>query len=103
MQSHLFPVRCAQGLGLAPHARGDSHPADVVQQAGPMYVAHLNRTHSPDLCGAPGEFGDSGRVPGQIRRDQVGEVRHSRQRRVDLRTAEQQVRQRLVGEYLRPA
>ena len=88
MQPHLLPLVRRQRPPLLPDAGVDRDPPEVVDQCG---APHADEPPEPaPLRRLASQVRDARRVPGQIGRDQVGEVAHRREPAIDRLPRERQ-------------
>ena len=84
VQADLLPLVGSQRPGLLPDARMDRDAPEVVHAARAADRRDLVVAHPQRRAAAGSERRDAGRVTGQVRRGEVGEVTHRPQSTVDL-------------------
>ena len=93
------PASAARASARSGPGRRPARGRGPARPAGPRQVGGVQ----PARCAAAlASSRHAGRVPGQVRRDEVGEVAHRRQRPVDRLALQGQPRRRLAGERLVP-
>ena len=91
-----------QWTGLVPHRVGHTQTPDVVHQARMAQPEALRVGQPRAATCLRGEPGDPPRVPGEVRRLQVGQVCHRLQDVVELRTRHRPRRRPLGGQHALP-
>ena len=102
MEPHLLPLIRVQRSGLLPDPRGDRDPSEVVDERRVSKRSDAGFVHPAALRRRCGELRHGRRVTRQIRRDQIGEVAHRRERAIERLALEKQRRTWLAGERLLP-
>ena len=90
------------GPGFCQIARVDRHAAQVVDESRAPDRRHARRVDPAMPRRGACELGDAGRVAGEIRREEVGEVAHRRERAIERLPFQHERWGRLAGRAPRP-
>src|SRR5215207_5917836 len=103
MKANLLPLADGQRPGPLPGAGADRDAAEVVDERRAADRSRARGVQPAALCRRGGELRDTGRVAREVRRDQVRESAHRRERPVDRLSLERQAGLWLTGEHLIPS
>jgi hypothetical protein len=100
MKAHLLPLAGVQRPRLLPCLDSDGDASEVADQRRTAQRRRGRRIDPAALRRRGRQLGDAGGVTGQIRRDQVGEVAHRRERAIHPLAREHARWAWLAGEHL---